>query len=232
MTVLNHDRLEVAVVPPGAAPRSRRSARRSHPPHLRGRSRDDPAIGDAARSTSPRVSNAIRPATAPSSRCSISRATTPSRPTASPMAVEQGRQDLALYLQSRASQIFQVDIHPEVPMGKGIMLDHGTGLVVGETAVDRRRCLDPAGRDARRHRQGRRRPPPQGRERRADRRRRQDPRQHHHRLLRPHRRRFGGAEAGAGAHDRCRRAGQGHRRGRLRPAGASMDQMVPRGGSG
>lgn len=46
-----------------------------------------------------------------------------------------GRLDLALYLQSRASQIFQVDIHPRVPMGKGIMLDHGTGLVVGETAV-------------------------------------------------------------------------------------------------
>jgi serine O-acetyltransferase len=46
-----------------------------------------------------------------------------------------GRQDLALYLQSRSSQIFQVDIHPRVPMGKGIMLDHGTGLVVGETAI-------------------------------------------------------------------------------------------------
>ncbi len=46
-----------------------------------------------------------------------------------------GRQDLALYLQSRSSQIFQVDIHPRVPLGKGIMLDHGTGLVVGETAT-------------------------------------------------------------------------------------------------
>ena len=46
-----------------------------------------------------------------------------------------GRIDLALYLQSRSSQIFQVDINPRVPMGKGIMLDHGTGLVVGETAV-------------------------------------------------------------------------------------------------
>jgi len=46
-----------------------------------------------------------------------------------------GRKDLALYLQSRSSQIFQVDIHPRVPLGKGIMLDHGTGLVVGETAT-------------------------------------------------------------------------------------------------
>lgn len=46
-----------------------------------------------------------------------------------------GRRDFALYLQSRASQVFQVDINPAVSMGKGIMLDHGTGLVIGETAV-------------------------------------------------------------------------------------------------
>ncbi|MET3924980.1 serine O-acetyltransferase [Devosia sp. 2618] len=46
-----------------------------------------------------------------------------------------GRRDFALYLQSRASQVFQVDINPAVRMGKGIMLDHGTGLVIGETAV-------------------------------------------------------------------------------------------------
>ena len=46
-----------------------------------------------------------------------------------------GRRDFALYLQSRASQVFQVDINPAVPLGKGIMLDHGTGLVIGETAV-------------------------------------------------------------------------------------------------
>lgn len=48
---------------------------------------------------------------------------------------EQGRRDLAFYLQSRSSQVFQVDINPRVPMGKGIMLDHGTGVVIGETAV-------------------------------------------------------------------------------------------------
>lgn len=46
-----------------------------------------------------------------------------------------GRTDMALYLQSRASQVFQVDINPRVPMGRGIMLDHGTGVVIGETAV-------------------------------------------------------------------------------------------------
>lgn len=47
----------------------------------------------------------------------------------------QDRQDLALYLQSRSSEVFQTDIHPAVPMGRGIFLDHATGLVVGATAV-------------------------------------------------------------------------------------------------
>ncbi len=46
-----------------------------------------------------------------------------------------GRRDFALYLQSRSSAVFQTDIHPAVPMGKGVFLDHATGLVVGETAV-------------------------------------------------------------------------------------------------
>ncbi len=45
------------------------------------------------------------------------------------------RVDFALYLQSKASEVFQVDINPAVPMGKGIFIDHGTGIVVGETAV-------------------------------------------------------------------------------------------------
>lgn len=48
---------------------------------------------------------------------------------------KSGRQDLALYLQSRASEVFQVDINPAVPMGKGIFIDHATGVVVGATAV-------------------------------------------------------------------------------------------------
>ncbi|MFG1305371.1 serine O-acetyltransferase [Xanthobacter autotrophicus] len=46
-----------------------------------------------------------------------------------------GQRDFALYLQSRASSVFAVDIHPQVPMGRGIFLDHATGLVVGATAV-------------------------------------------------------------------------------------------------
>ena len=47
----------------------------------------------------------------------------------------EGRKDFALFLQSRSSAVFQTDIHPAVPMGRGIFLDHATGLVVGSTAV-------------------------------------------------------------------------------------------------
>lgn len=47
----------------------------------------------------------------------------------------RGRKDLAYYLQSRSSAAFQTDIHPNALIGRGIFLDHATGLVVGETAV-------------------------------------------------------------------------------------------------
>ncbi len=47
----------------------------------------------------------------------------------------EGRQDFALYLQSQSSRIFGVDIHPAARIGKGLMFDHATGIVVGETAV-------------------------------------------------------------------------------------------------
>lgn len=46
-----------------------------------------------------------------------------------------GRKSLAYCLQNRMSEVFGVDIHPAARFGSGIMLDHGTGLVVGETAV-------------------------------------------------------------------------------------------------
>ncbi len=46
-----------------------------------------------------------------------------------------GRCDLALFLQSRASELFSVDIHPAARIGHGVMLDHATGIVIGETAV-------------------------------------------------------------------------------------------------
>ncbi|HET7211846.1 MAG TPA: serine O-acetyltransferase [Methyloceanibacter sp.] len=46
-----------------------------------------------------------------------------------------GRKDFALYLQSLTSRFLQVDIHPAAVIGRGIMLDHATGIVIGETAV-------------------------------------------------------------------------------------------------
>jgi serine O-acetyltransferase len=45
------------------------------------------------------------------------------------------RLHLARHLQSRISEVLGVDIHPAARMGRGIMLDHGSGLVIGETAV-------------------------------------------------------------------------------------------------
>ena len=47
----------------------------------------------------------------------------------------QGRRALAIFLQNQVSVTFQVDIHPAAKIGRGIMLDHATGIVVGETAV-------------------------------------------------------------------------------------------------
>jgi serine O-acetyltransferase len=47
----------------------------------------------------------------------------------------QGRKDFAYYLQSRSSAVFQCDVHPAARIGRGMFLDHATGLVVGETAV-------------------------------------------------------------------------------------------------
>ena len=47
----------------------------------------------------------------------------------------QGRSELALFFQSLSCTAFSVDIHPAARIGQGILLDHATGLVVGETAV-------------------------------------------------------------------------------------------------
>jgi serine O-acetyltransferase len=46
-----------------------------------------------------------------------------------------GRHPMALFFQSRISEIFDVDIHPAARLGRGIMIDHATGVVIGETAV-------------------------------------------------------------------------------------------------
>ncbi|KAM1048877.1 hypothetical protein ACFX1X_028281 [Malus domestica] len=47
----------------------------------------------------------------------------------------QSRKPLALALQSRIADVFSVDIHPAARIGKGVLFDHATGVVVGETAV-------------------------------------------------------------------------------------------------
>ncbi|XP_027332013.1 serine acetyltransferase 1, chloroplastic-like [Abrus precatorius] len=47
----------------------------------------------------------------------------------------QGRKVLAVMIQNRVSEVFAVDIHPGAKVGSGILLDHATGIVVGETAV-------------------------------------------------------------------------------------------------
>ena len=64
---------------------------------------------------------------------------------------QAGRKDFALYLQSLSSRVFQVDIHPAAKIGKGVMFDHATGIVIG--GGHRRQLLAAAWRDAWRYRQ-------------------------------------------------------------------------------
>ncbi len=47
----------------------------------------------------------------------------------------EGRKSLALFMQSRISEVFGVDIHPAAKIGHGLLIDHATGVVIGETAV-------------------------------------------------------------------------------------------------
>ena len=47
----------------------------------------------------------------------------------------RGQKLLALTLQARISTVFALDLHPAARLGKGILIDHGTGVVIGETAV-------------------------------------------------------------------------------------------------
>jgi serine O-acetyltransferase len=45
------------------------------------------------------------------------------------------RHGLAAHLQNRISEVFGVDVHPAARIGSGIIIDHGTSVVIGETAV-------------------------------------------------------------------------------------------------
>ena len=47
----------------------------------------------------------------------------------------QDRRLLAHHLQSRVSVVFDVDIHPAARVGRGVFIDHATGVVIGETAT-------------------------------------------------------------------------------------------------
>jgi len=49
--------------------------------------------------------------------------------------IKSGRDLLAFHLQNRCSELFGVDINPSARIGHGIMLDHATGFVMGQTAV-------------------------------------------------------------------------------------------------
>jgi serine O-acetyltransferase len=48
---------------------------------------------------------------------------------------QQGRYSLATFLQNQISVVFSVDVHPAAQIGCGIMFDHATGIIIGETAV-------------------------------------------------------------------------------------------------
>ena len=48
---------------------------------------------------------------------------------------KDGRIDLAYFMQSRTSEVFGIDIHPNARIGKGLMIDHAHSVVIGETAV-------------------------------------------------------------------------------------------------
>ena len=42
---------------------------------------------------------------------------------------------MASFLHSQSSKFYGVDIHPAASIGVGVMLDHATGIVIGETSV-------------------------------------------------------------------------------------------------
>lgn len=48
---------------------------------------------------------------------------------------ENGRRDMAYFVQMRCSEVFGVDIHPAARIGTGVMIDHAHSIVIGETAV-------------------------------------------------------------------------------------------------
>ena len=131
--------------------------------------------------------------------------------------LKAGRRDFAMYLQSRSSSVFGVDINPAARIGKGLFFDHATGLVVGETCVidDDVSILQGVTLGGTGH--GNRRPHPKIRQGvliGAG----EDSRQYRNRLLRARRGGVGGAGPRASQQDRRWSAGAHCRRSRLRRA--------------
>ena len=135
--ILHHDTLEQAVV--------HRLAARLHHPELPGELiahaymeaiARDPALGEAFRADivavvdrDPACARAIEPLLYFKGFHAIETYRL------AHVLLKNGRRDFALYLQSRSSEAFQCDINPAARIGKGIFLDHATGLVVGQTTV-------------------------------------------------------------------------------------------------
>ncbi len=136
-TVLHHDTLEArGRAPAGRAARSFRRLGGIDPAGLCGRARRQPAIGEAFRADlmatvdrDPATHRLIEPVLYYKGFHAIQTYRL------AHWLWQKGRRDFALYLQSRSSAVFQCDIHPAARIGRGIFLDHATGLVVGETAV-------------------------------------------------------------------------------------------------
>jgi serine O-acetyltransferase len=53
----------------------------------------------------------------------------------------RGRKELGLLIQSKCSELYGVDIHPGAIIGPGLLMDHATGIVIGETAIIGSNCL-------------------------------------------------------------------------------------------
>lgn len=136
-TVLNHDKLEQAVA-------DRVSARLDHPDVSGGLIRQaydelfemEPAVGGAVRADivavaerDPATTRYIEPILYYKGFHALQ------THRLAHFLWNRGRKDFAFYLQSRASSVFGVDINPATKIGRGVFIDHGTGVVIGATAV-------------------------------------------------------------------------------------------------
>lgn len=112
-----------------------RGARRADPPDLRRGKQADPTIGLAARADIVAAADSDPACTSHSIRCSGSKAITRYRPTA--RRTGAGTQEGARSPTSEPVEcpVRLLDIHPAAVIGKSIFIDHGTGVVIGETAV-------------------------------------------------------------------------------------------------